>query len=148
MSLPSLMDLLFWDPTHSVLYRGWSKEILYSQCKVSVFVIWCMCSYTSCAKAGAGPTNPLSVGHPEFTPDLIKALLLSRRGVLPDDVIDEVIIFIYVYLFIYLIHNNIKTVKGVSRAHNHIDQKWLADLAITFMSHDSNSTTPFYKGFI
>jgi len=65
-------------------------------------------------------------GHPEFTPDLIQALLLSRRGKLPDDVID----------------------RGVSRANNPIDQKWLADLIITFFKHDAQSKTPFYSEYL
>lgn len=30
------------------------------------------------------------VGHPEFTSELMKALLLSRRGIIPDEVLDEV----------------------------------------------------------
>ena len=31
-----------------------------------------------------------SLGHPEFTPGLMKALLESRRGIIPDAVLDEV----------------------------------------------------------
>lgn len=32
-------------------------------------------------------------GHPEFHPELMKALLLSRRGIIPDAVLDEVITY-------------------------------------------------------
>ncbi|KAM9952916.1 hypothetical protein ACTFIW_006256 [Dictyostelium discoideum] len=28
-------------------------------------------------------------GHPEYTPELIKATILSRRGIIPDDIIDD-----------------------------------------------------------
>eukprot|EP01132_Coremiostelium_polycephalum_P010648 gene10648-13045_t len=52
-------------------------------------------------------------GHPEFTPEVIKALILSRRGIIPDDVIDD----------------------GVKRADNSkIDQSVYANAIISFIT--------------
>jgi len=65
-------------------------------------------------------------GHPEFSPDLMQALLLSRKGIIPDDIITQ----------------------GVNSAHNPIDQKWLADFIMTFILHDLKNPKPFWEGFL
>eukprot|EP00026_Physarum_polycephalum_P016560 Phypoly_transcript_17494.p1 GENE.Phypoly_transcript_17494~~Phypoly_transcript_17494.p1 ORF type:complete len:264 (+),score=33.95 Phypoly_transcript_17494:42-794(+) len=58
-------------------------------------------------------------GHPEFTPGLMKALLESRRGIIPDAVLEE----------------------GLSKINNPIDQAWLADLIVSFILNEKPITS-------
>jgi len=62
-------------------------------------------------------------GHPEFTPGLMKALLKSREGIIPSDVLE----------------------KGLKNADNPIDQQLMADLIVSFVQNGDNGFLKFLQ---
>eukprot|EP01113_Clastostelium_recurvatum_P046076 TRINITY_DN8022_c0_g1_i2.p1 TRINITY_DN8022_c0_g1~~TRINITY_DN8022_c0_g1_i2.p1 ORF type:complete len:269 (-),score=59.45 TRINITY_DN8022_c0_g1_i2:82-888(-) len=62
-------------------------------------------------------------GHPEFSGELLSALISSRRGIIPDSVIDD----------------------GLSRASLPVDHAFLSEFLLTFMTHPLDSPDPFWK---
>jgi hypothetical protein len=81
-------------------------------------------------------------GHPEFSPNLMKALLESRKGIIPDAVLEEVRLRSFLFNSLPLSPSPPRLdiiVQGLSKIKNPVDQEWLADLIVSFIQNGLKS---------